>query len=507
MLNAVFPFGGVFMAGYSYFNYDQMTIFEVEVHSEQLELLKDAADEYDWKAIKTEIEPLFKEAAFSFRQEKRKEACPHKQQAEEDLQKTFPFLGDMEESDITESNGNPKGAGRKGQDFISYLKAFLLAPVLRVEQNSEAIAAEIAGNPAFYVACEFTSHPAARTLRDFDQILCEYGLWDLVHNVTYQKNVEDKVIDEKAENTLNIDNTHLSRQAKPFCLGYSTPGKYVKECRECELFEDCEDKVSTDETADWYIKGKYKCYYAHQVGMLQLAGSGAPVGCVVLNGKQYEPDSLSPLLVDVKENHPDLDGIDKVNGDGIFNSQPCRDIIGEILGEHVELFASVNPRNKKDLENPARGIAKITKHGSVQCIAGHNMVFLSKDCNMEAYIFGCPVLNQEARRKLEHMGGAAPKQCECEKKEECSPNSAIGRIYRVKREVLSQIDWDNPQFSYRFKLVYSLRTKIERLFSRMKERFKMKHLYKRGIDKIRGHILKFMNLMHILANLTGTYGV
>jgi len=30
---------------------------------------------------------------------------------------------------------------RKRQDFISYLKAFLLAPVLRVEQNSEAIAA------------------------------------------------------------------------------------------------------------------------------------------------------------------------------------------------------------------------------------------------------------------------------------------------------------------------------------------------------------------------------
>ena len=93
--------------------------------------------------------------------------------------------------------------------------------------------------------------------------------------------------------------------------------------------------------------------------MSQLAGSGAPVGCVVLNGKQYEPDSLLPLLVDVKENHPDLNNIDKVNGDGIFNSQPCRDTIREILGEHAELFSSVNPRNKKDIENSARGIAKI----------------------------------------------------------------------------------------------------------------------------------------------------
>jgi len=300
--------------------------------------------------------------------------------------------------------------------------------------------------------------------------MCEYGLWDLVHDIAYRKNVEDKVIDESKEEILNIDNTHL--------FAYSTPGKYVKECRECDRFEECEDKVSTDETADWYIKGKYKCYYAHQIGMSQLAGSGAPVGCVVLNGKQYEPDSLEPLLEDASENHSELD-IDKVNTDGIFNSQSCRDTVRKILGEDVELFSSVNPRNKKDIENPARGIAKITKHGNVQCIAGHNMVFLSKDYNLDAYIFGCPVLNEEARKKLEHMGEKVPEQCECEKKKGCSPNSEIGRIYRVKREVLSQIDWDNPQFSYRFKLVHSLRTKIERLYSRMK-RLKMKHICARA---------------------------
>jgi len=64
---------------------------------------------------------------------------------------------------------------------------------------------------------------------------------------------------------------------------------------------NCLKIVKTNETADWYIKGKYKCYYAHQVGMMfQLASSGAPVGCVVLSGKQYESDSLKPLLVDVE---------------------------------------------------------------------------------------------------------------------------------------------------------------------------------------------------------------
>jgi len=49
LLNAIFSFGGVLMSGYSYFNYDQMTIFDVEVHSDELELLKQAADEYDWE--------------------------------------------------------------------------------------------------------------------------------------------------------------------------------------------------------------------------------------------------------------------------------------------------------------------------------------------------------------------------------------------------------------------------------------------------------------------------
>ena len=66
---------------------------------------------------------------------------------------------------------------------------------------------------------------------------------------------------------------------------------------------------------------------------------------------------------DLIEKHPDLD-IEKVNADGIFNSQPCRDKIRKILGEDVELFSSVNARRRKDIENPARGIAKITKHGN-----------------------------------------------------------------------------------------------------------------------------------------------
>ena len=87
------------MAGYSYFNYDQMTLLEVEVHSDELELLKQAADEYDWKSIRAEVEPRFKEAALDFRDKKRQPACPHKNQEEVSLQGIFPFWDEVDETD------------------------------------------------------------------------------------------------------------------------------------------------------------------------------------------------------------------------------------------------------------------------------------------------------------------------------------------------------------------------------------------------------------------------
>ena len=128
------------MAGYSYFNYDQMTLLEIEVHSDELELLQKAADEYAWEAIETELEPKFKKAAMDFRDQNHSFVCPRKDELDEDLQESFSFLAEMAETKVTGMNRNPNGAGRNGQDFISYLKAFQLAPVLRVEQNSESIA-------------------------------------------------------------------------------------------------------------------------------------------------------------------------------------------------------------------------------------------------------------------------------------------------------------------------------------------------------------------------------
>jgi hypothetical protein len=61
-----------------------MTIFEIEAHRQQLELLTNAADEYHWNRIKSEVEPRFKEASLDFHHQKGPIGCPQKPPAEED---------------------------------------------------------------------------------------------------------------------------------------------------------------------------------------------------------------------------------------------------------------------------------------------------------------------------------------------------------------------------------------------------------------------------------------
>ena len=163
-------------------------------------------------------------------------------------------------------------------------------------------------------------------------------------------------------------------------------------------------------------------------------------------------------------------------------------------------------RGTKEIENPARGIKKITKHGNIHCIANNTLVFLSKDENLNAFILACPVYNSEARNKLIHLGIDVNK-ITCHLKEQCSPNSTQGRVFRLKKGLVPQINWELPQISYAHKIVYYLRTKIERLFGLMKKRYKMNYLYKRGIENVKAHIDKFMSLMHLIANVNGYYPV
>lgn len=469
-------------------------------HSEELALFHKAAQNYHWIRIERQIAPAFKEAAEqSHRQVKQRSSCPHKKAPDHDGAENLALfdLTEFQCDGPKERSFNPKGAGRKPQPFIAYVKAIELAPILHIEQNMEAIALHLRVNPDFLSACGFHYPPSVRTLQDFDQIMSEAGLWERLRDEAYRINVDKGLINEGKEDTVCVDNTHV--------LAHSTPKKVVKECRECPHFDRCNDKVSTDETADWYVKSKCKIFYAHQIGMSALGTSGAPFERVVLSGRQYEPDSLDPLVQRGKDKHEDMH-FTKFIADGIFNANSCRETIQSYY-PGAQLYAPVNPKGKlKEFDHPASGIAKVSKHGSVVCIAGHKMVFLTKDENLQSYVFGCPVFNAEARLKLIHMGiDVSSISCQC--KEQCCPKALQGRIYRVSRDKLKALNWDMPQFSYRFHMAYKVRTKIERLFGRMKKRLKMGIVYRRGIKKIEAHIDKFMTLMHIVANLEGSYGV
>ena len=88
------------MAGYSYFDYNQMTLLEIEVHSDELELFQQVVGTYDWKSMEKEMEPKFRESALDFRDQKHSFACARKDELDEDLQESFSFLNEMAETEV-----------------------------------------------------------------------------------------------------------------------------------------------------------------------------------------------------------------------------------------------------------------------------------------------------------------------------------------------------------------------------------------------------------------------
>ena len=105
------------MAGYSYFDYDQMTLLGIEVRSDELELLQKAAEEYDWETIERDIEPKFRESAVDFRDQERSFECPRNDELDEDLQESFPFLDEMAETEVWRQIGIQRE--QAGRDRIS----------------------------------------------------------------------------------------------------------------------------------------------------------------------------------------------------------------------------------------------------------------------------------------------------------------------------------------------------------------------------------------------------
>jgi hypothetical protein len=473
---------------------------------EEMVLAEEASRQYDWGAIHGELEPRFKKAAIEFHA---RNANPPAQSADDDEPLLFSIeeqpcssQEDPEEKSLWRTVGdffktrNPRGAGRKPLPFLAYLKAFLLAPIFYIEQDCTLIANSLRVNPYYLQLCGFHKPPSARALQDFDQVMREAGLWKEFEKWAFVKNMEVGIIDMEKEHTLNIDPTHLEAD--------STPGKKIKNCRECPYIKTCDHPLPTDETAGWYQKSKYKGIHAHMISASQLAGSGAPFSFVLLNGKIDERASFEPLLETGKAEHPDFT-IKYINADGIFNNAPCRDTVKKLYPE-ARFCTPVHARRRKDKCDVARGIAKISKHGKVICIEDQPLVFMGRDNRNNAYCFACPVYNPKARKKAAKMKWKTIPTT-CGSKNICSPIAEHGRFVRIPCDLLPQLDPVTPQGSYTFWRIYHLRTKIERMFGRLKDRFRMTLYHVRGRIAVESLVSKHFALLHMLAFLTGSYGV
>jgi hypothetical protein len=473
---------------------------------EEMALAEEASKKYDWLSIHSKLEPLYRKTALEFHSRNAK----HSEQRDDDGEALLfsieeqPCSGQegTQEKSLWESvfdffkKRNPKGAGRRPQPFLAYLKAFLLAPIFYIEQDSTHIANGLRVNPYFLELCGFQRPPSARALQDFDQVMREAGLWKELEKITFNMNRDVGIIDPEKEDTLNIDPTHLEAD--------STPGKKIKECRECLYSKTCTHPVPTDETAGWYQKSKYKGIHAHMVSASQLGHCGAPFSFVLFNGKVDERKSFEPLLEQGKKEHPDFD-FKHINADGIFNNAACQKAVKDSYPE-AKLYSPVNSGNRKEKCDVARSILKIKKNGKVICIENQALVYMGRDKQNEAYCFACPVYNPKARRKAEKMNWKDIPDS-CKSKSICSPLAEQGRFVRIPCKLLPQLDPMTPQGGYAFWRVYRLRTKIERMFGRLKERFRMAIYSLRGRPSIESLISKHFALLHMLACITGTYGV
>lgn len=450
------------------------------------------AHNFDWELFRP-IEPLYYKAREAFNkgtQCKRRVfprqagafSCPKESPKEEE-----PLLFDVsaiEAQDPKKINSNPKGAGREGECFFSLLKVWELAPYYETEQNGEAIWRRLSLNPHYRLDCGFQTMkdvPSARTLRRFNRIMYTYDLWTEVRKLAVLANIEAGIID--LSGTVAIDPTHFD--------GFAKVRNLVKECKECDKKETCENASYTCDMTDIVSKSKNYKLPGVKAALItdpisELPLSGMPFNARIYDGKAEEV--LIPLLLQLRDEYPLLkERINQILADGAFDSKGNRDACKEILDAY--LLAPINPRNHKASLVNDRGIAKIDKYGVPHCICGHKLCLLTRDTKREQYIWGCPVFNPDSRTE----------GLSCDKKGECSPNSQYGRTYRTNRCDYTQIDWETPQHLKSNKKEYRLRSSIERTISRVKRCLPFEKFWNRGKKALQAHIDRLILALNMFA--------
>jgi hypothetical protein len=225
----------------------------------------------------------------------------------------------------------------------------------------------LSSNPSFARGCGFSPKyndrpddyhyhqiPSLRKLEQFDQIMTQAGLWELIKVAEVTKNFSEGVI--KPENEMVGDTTHYHAYSGFETVHYETKqgtkkkksqSKMTKKCR-CAERETCEHEWElADDGAGTIVKAHNKMYWGHKASVLGLPKQGVVIDAVAItDGATHDGQTFYPHVDKVFKQYPDLStSIQRVLYDSACDDAVLKKQFKEEL--RVDLKASFNPRRTK----------------------------------------------------------------------------------------------------------------------------------------------------------------
>ena len=400
-------------------------------------------------------------------------------------------------------------AGRQPKCFFGLFKSFLGTVLMGFPAEPEQVHLLLTSNPSFARVCGFSpkekdkswqyvAHqiPSLRKLEQFDQVMRESGLWDIIKVSEVTTNLRTGII--KKETELVGDTTHYHAYSGFETVNYEddkgnakkkSQSKVTKACR-CDERSTCpHDWELTDDGAGTVVKSKTKMYWGHKASVIGLPGQGIALDAVaVADAASHDGQTFFPHVKKVFEEYPDLaTSINRVLYDSACDDAELKARFKDELD--VELKASFNPRRSKATTvNLPHGIAKIPPYEVPVCVAGYELDYQRIRYDREKFIY-------EAPRKEDGTSVCVgcPMRDEC-----CNQSTQPGRTITVSFDTLPHIDPNDPPMAKRFKAIMRRRPSVERMIKRLKCDLGDDRLSKRGNESFQAYLDKTMIAYHLL---------
>ena len=405
------------------------------------------------------------------------------------LQLVLTYLPDEAMVDRLERK---RGRGRNTYPVRPMWNA-LIAGIVLQHSTVESLLRELRRNAELRQVCGFN------VIHGSEAVPTPWAMSRFVTNVVKEEALLRAMFEElveKARELLPDLGRHLAFDGKAI-PSYSTGHKSKATGRRSDPDADYGVKSYRGIGKDGRPWEKVMRWFGYQLHLIIDAVYELPVAFEVKPASTAESTRLLPMVVDLKERHPELvEGAEYLMADrGLDSARNNR----ELWDEHrikpvIDTRAMWRDEKKEQGHDPDREITRpldpdrvdtiaYTERGSVRCI--------------------CPVSGEE--RKLAFWGfeadrnvlkfrcGAAAAGIECPGREECermAPGKpgAYGRIVRIPLSKDRRIFTPIPRDTLTWKRLYAMRTAVERVNSRLDVSFGFEHHTIRGLGKMRARV-------------------